>query len=353
MSTELVAVQNAVEEFDKVAAGIAALKEQYAGVVFDVKTTKGMDEAKAARAAIREPRYEIERVRKAAKAPILELGKKLDSRAKEITSEILAIEEPIDEQIKNEEARKEAEKQAKIAAEQKRVADLQERVAELRGNQMLSAASNPDLIAEHIEDLEKLVVDESFQEFQGQAAEAKAVGLQRLKDLHLAAVARVAEEARIKAEREELARLRAEQAEREAAERARLAEEERKARAERDAEAARQAAELKAAREKQEAEAAAERKRIAEEEAAARAAREAEARTLAEARAQFEREQAEARRIKEEEERVKREAARLASIKKPPDAELLGVLASHYSVPQAKVVEWLLAVDFTSLEIAA
>ena len=84
MSTAVVEVQNAVAEFDKVAAGLAELKGKYAGVVFDVTTTKGMDEAKAARAAIREPRYEIERVRKAAKAPILKLGKELDDRAKAI-----------------------------------------------------------------------------------------------------------------------------------------------------------------------------------------------------------------------------------------------------------------------------
>lgn len=352
MSTAIVEVQSAVAEFDKVAAGLAELEKQYKGVVYDVKTGKGMDEAKSARAAIREPRYEIERVRKAAKAPILKLGKELDDRAKEITLKILAIETPIDEQIKNEEARKEAEKQAKIAAEQKRVADLQERVAYLNGNPMLSAASDPALIADHISDLEAIVIDGSFQEFEGRAVDAKIVGLARLRSLHDAAVARVAEEARIKAEREELARLRAEQTKREAEERARIAEEERKARAEREAEAARQAAELKAAREKQEAEAAAERKRIAEEEAAALAAREAEAKKLAEQRAAFEREQAEARRKREEEERQRAEQARIAALKKPDDAELIGVLAAHYRAPEAKVVEWLLAIDFSQLEAA-
>lgn len=353
MSTTIVEVQSAVAEFDKVALGLAELEKQYKGVVYDVKTGKGMDEAKAARAAIREPRYEIERVRKAAKAPILKLGKELDSRAKEITEKILAIESPIDEQIKNEEARKEAEKQAKIEAEQRRVAELQERVAYLRGNQMLTAHSEPRLIADHIEELEKISVDETFQEFQERAAEAKAEGLAHLNTVYAAAVARVAEDERIKAEREELARLRVEQEKRDAEERARIAEEERKAKAERDAEAARQAAELKAAREKQEAEAAAERKRIAEEEAAARAVREAEEKKLAAERAAFERQQEEARRAREAEETRKAEQARIAALKKPDDAELIGVLCAHYQAPESKVIEWLLTIDFSKLEAAA
>lgn len=349
MSTAIVEVQTAVAEFDKVAAGIAELQKQYGGVVYEVKTTKGMDDAKAARSAIREPRYEIERVRKAAKAPILKLGKELDDRAKAITSEILAIEEPIDEQIKNEEARKEAEKQAKIAAEQKRVADLQQRVAILRGNRTLTPMSGSELIADHIGAVECIPVDASFQEFEQQADEAKAAGLAWLNEIHAAAVLHETEQARIKAEREELEQLRAAQAKRDAEERARIAEEERQAKAARDAETAKQAAELKAERDRQAAEAAAERKRIAEEEAAAKAVRDAEAKKLADERAEFERQQAEARKVKEDEERAKQEQARLASIKKPADEELLAVLATYYGVPVPKVIEWLLAVDFTEL----
>lgn len=352
MSTAIVEVQTAVAEFDKVAAGIAELQKQYGGVVYEVKTSKGMDEAKSARTAIREPRYEIERVRKAAKAPILKLGKELDDRAKAITSEILAIEEPIDQQIKNEEARKEAEKQAKVDAEMKRVADLQERLGELRGNRMLSPTSGAALIADHIGDLEGIQVDDSFQEFREQAAAAKEGGLAWLRDLHVAATAHETEQARIKAEREELARLRAEDEKRQAAERARIVEEERVSKVARDAEAAKQAEEIRQMRVAQETAAAAERKRIADEEAAAKAIRDAEAKKLAAERAEFERQQADARKIKEEEERAKREQARLASIKKPADDELLSVLAEHYGVPATKVIEWILAMDL-SKEIAA
>lgn len=120
MSTELTEVTKAVAEFDRVALGLASLREKYGSVVYDVATTAGMTDAKAARLAIREPRYEIERIRKAAKAPILALGKKLDSEAAQITGELEKLEAPIDGAIKAEEERKEREKNA---AEQQRLAE--------------------------------------------------------------------------------------------------------------------------------------------------------------------------------------------------------------------------------------
>lgn len=352
MSTELNEVSKAVAEFDRVGAGLAQLRSQYQGIVFDVTSTKGMNEAKAARAAIREPRYEIERIRKAAKAPILALGKKLDSEAARITAELEKLEQPIDEAIKSEEARKERERQERIEAEQKRVAELQDRVAYLRGCPNLSASSGSKLIAEHIADLEAEPVDESLQEFQQQGADAKAAGLSRLRELHAAALAHEAEQERIKAEREELARLRKAEEERQAAERARLAEEERVARAAREAEAARQAEELRKQREAQEAENARVR---AEQEAAARAERDriaAEQKRLAEERAEFARQQEQARLAREAEEREKAEQARLANLKRPEDAELVAVLAKHYRVPDAKVIEWLAATNWKKAKAA-
>ena len=109
MSTNIEKVSGALAEFSRVEAGIAALTKAYAGVVYDVTTTEGMGAAREARRIIREPRYEVEKVRKDAKAPLLALGKEIDAEAKRITAALLAIEEPIDQQIAAEEARKEAE----------------------------------------------------------------------------------------------------------------------------------------------------------------------------------------------------------------------------------------------------
>jgi colicin import membrane protein len=339
MSTELESVSKALTDINAVSTGIADLTSQYGGVVYEVTTTVGMDEAKAARLAVRTPRYEVERIRKAAKAPLLALGKKLDAEAARIETELLKIEGPIDQQIKVEEARKETERQAKIDAELKRVADLQERVSELRGNQMLSASSGSQFISEHIADLEKIVVDASFEEFEAQALDAKEVGIARLRALHAGAVAHEIEQARIKEEREELARLREAQAQRDA-----------EAKAARDAEAAKQAAQLKKEREEHEAVAKALRQRIADENEAAQKLRDAEEAKLAAARAEVAHQQEELRKAQEPPKPAV--TRRGVAVKPPSAAELIDVLAKHYKAHPDTIIDWLQQAGFAQVKAA-
>jgi hypothetical protein len=119
--TDIEQVQGVLTEFSRVEAGLAALRAKHGNTVYEVTTTAGMDAAKAARAEIREPRFAVEKVRKAAKAPLLAIGRRIDAEAARITDAILAIETPIDDQIKVEEARKVAEREAKRAAEVERL----------------------------------------------------------------------------------------------------------------------------------------------------------------------------------------------------------------------------------------
>jgi DNA repair exonuclease SbcCD ATPase subunit len=236
MSTELVAVQTAVAEFDRVAAGLQDLQDRFGGVLYDVTTTKGLDTAKEARAAVRAPRFEVERVRKAAKAPILALGKSIDDRAKEITAAILKIEEPIVFQIEAEEARKEAEKQAKIDAEIKRVSEIQARIEDIRQWPARFTGKPSVTVAEQRNAAEEFTIDESFAEFAESATVALMGARLALKHMHAERLEHEAEQERIRLERAELDRLRAEQTQREAAERQRQAEENLKAQAAREAE---------------------------------------------------------------------------------------------------------------------
>lgn len=345
MSTELEVVSKALVDIDAVSAGITDLRNRFSGAIFEVDTATGMDDAKAARLAIRTPRYEVERIRKAAKAPIIALGKKLDAEAARIESELLKIEGPIDQQIKAEEDRKERDRQAKIDAELKRVADLQERVAELRGCQSLSPTSGAELVASHIADLERLVVNESFQEFQQQAEDAKAAGLARLRAVYTAAVAHEAEQERIRIERAELARLREAEALRVAQENARRAEEDRVAKVTRDAETARHNEQLRQQREEQEAAAKIERMRIADEAEAARKLVEAEERRLAAERAELAQQQEQLRKAQEP---PKPAATRRGvAIPIPSAAEIIDVLAKHYRAHPDTVVDWLRQTDFS------
>lgn len=302
-------VSGAVALFDKIAAGIAAIDAAHPkALACDVRTPAGMKQAIAGRAAWRDPRIAVEKARKAAKAPVLALGRSIDAFAAQIEQKLLEGESNYDDQIKAEEARKEAEKEAKRAAEQARVDGILESIKRLTVAPSVANQSAAE-IAALIPKAEAVVIGERYQEFEPQAQAAKSAMVQTLRDMHEAAVTREAEAARIEAERAELARLRAEQAVREriaaeqaakeqAAARAAQEEENRRAAearkeadriaAEQRAEADRIAAEARAAEQakidaeraelrRQQAEAEAERKRIA---AAETAKREQEARHL-------------------------------------------------------------------------
>lgn len=218
---------------------LALLKVEAPAVVYDVTTTAGMELAKKWRATCKAVRIDADKERETRKAPILKIGKLLESAYKEIETAVEPLEGRFDASIKAQEAIKEQERQAKIAAEQKRLSDIQDRITELRsaaGGRVVNAPSA--LILEYIADLEKIPVDDTFAEFRQQAEDAKSGALAALKDAHAQRVEQEAEQARIKAERAELARLREEQAARDAADRARLAQEEADAKVRRDAEEA-------------------------------------------------------------------------------------------------------------------
>lgn len=101
-----------IAEYSKTEAELSKLKEKCATTVYDIKTPQGMKTAVSLRAEIRTNRTGIEAVRKEIKAPVIELGKRIDSEAQRLTNELVALETPIDTVIKAEEKRKTEAKQA-------------------------------------------------------------------------------------------------------------------------------------------------------------------------------------------------------------------------------------------------
>jgi len=270
-------ISTAVSEFDRVAAGLADIETRFPkDVVYDLTTTKGMKDAIAHRAAWRDPRIMVEKVRKMAKAPLLALGKNIDARAAWLTERLLEGETPIDQQIKAEEARREAEREAKAAAEFGRVLAIQEALAAIGVDVAAACNKTSADIAALLEQMQTTQPDPAtFQEMLEQAKAAWAAGITKLETAHKAKLWEEAEQRRVAAELEaqriaqqkadeERARIAAEQA----AEAARLAEER--------AEIERQRAELQAMRDAAEA---AERAKADE---AARAEREEAERQAAE-----------------------------------------------------------------------
>jgi len=230
-----------IVEYNETAAALAILKKKY-GTVFDVQTPKGLAAAREARAEVRGYRVALEKLRVEIKAPALERTRLIDAEAKRITAELLAIEEPIDAAIKAEETRKAEEKAAKERAEAARVAAIQARIAAIRHCYTAAVNKTAAEIRRDIEDLEEMkLAPDDFAELMPEAKAAQEETHTAMRELLDKQQAHEAEQARIIAEREELARLRKEDEERKA--------EERRIEAEAKAKADEEAAEIRKAQE--------------------------------------------------------------------------------------------------------
>lgn len=281
--------------FEPFAKRLADAKTLAEAAQFDVTTTAGMAVAVKHRATFRDIRVASEKARKERKAPILEIGKLLDSRQKEIEAEIEPFESRFDDAIKAEEARKEAEKSAKLAVERERVNGIRAKIDEIRRasvNHALKTSSDFQAEADHIS--ESVIAESEFGEFTEEAMAARAQTVSHLRELQKAAAEREAEAARLAEERARLDKERAEAAERERIAAVARAEQEARDRAERE----RVEAEQRAAREKAEA--------------AMRAEREEHQRRMAVERAELAHQQAEIAAAKAEQERIEREAREAA-----------------------------------------
>lgn len=302
METETIdaAPKLAVAEYSPTAAALADLRARFKGVVFDVTTTKGDKEARAARLELVRLRTSLEAKRKELKAPALERSRMIDTEAKRIEGEILSLEKPIDEQIKAEEARRERERAAKAEAERRRVAEIQGWIDGIKALPVRAAGKTSIVIEALIGDLVAVKVDETFAEFRPAAEAAHAQALATMRDLLAAAQAHEEEARRLRAEREALEQQRREDEARRA-EADRIAREEHEAEVRRiTAEREKQEAELRAQREAEEARMAEQRRIEAERQAE-------EQRRLDAERAELERQQAEIDRQRREQE--EREAA--------------------------------------------
>jgi colicin import membrane protein len=278
-----------IQKYKATEAVLADLRKKYENTVFDVASTKGMVEARKARAEIRDWRVDLEKERQSFKAVLIKRGRDIDSEAKRLTAELVKLEDPIDLQIQAEENRKEAEKAAKVEAERVRVAQIQEWIGDIRNLVVQAANKTSKEISSLLEGLKAAVeIGEDFQEFRQEAQEAKETVITLLESLYADTVAKEEEQARIVAERAELARLRAEQEAREREIAQKHFDDEKKARIEREAEEKR----ITAERDKLEADRKAEEKRISDQ-------KKAEEKRMADVRAIEEKRIADARKAEE------------------------------------------------------
>jgi hypothetical protein len=371
--------------FEPFAKRLADAKTLAAAAEFDVTTTAGMAVAVKHRATFREIRVASEKARKERKAPILEIGKLLDSRQKEIEAEIEPFESRFDAAIKAEEKRKDDEKISRALAESARITAIRQSIDGFRAFATSAVGRSSLQIAAMIETLEGVEITlESHQEFAGEAEATKVATVNKLWEMFKAQQAHEAEQKRLQAEREAIERQRAELAEQERKAAAARAEQEAKDRAERErVEAEQRAAQEKAAAElraqqqahaklvreqqaeiaRQHAEIDAERQRQADD--AARAEREKQAaiaaeaaRVAAEERRKQEAEEAAARaevaRIRAEQDAAIAEQKRRERVEfeknGPGDVEIVETLAKHYDVVIGDAMEWMKKFDYAAAD---
>jgi len=346
-------------EYSQTEMALSELRSRYKGATYDLSTTAGDKAARAARAEVKGYRVALEKMRTELKAPALERSRLIDAEAKRITAELLALEEPIDAQIKAAEQAAAAEKAEKARIEAERVAAIRFAIDGIRAIASEAVGSRSDVIAETISRIESKEISlVLYAEFTGEAMQAKQQTIAALNDLHEKALAHEAEQERIKQERAELEALRAAQAERERVAAQERAEAEAKVKAEQEAyaakilaeQAAQEAEQRRIAKEQADAQAEIDRQRreleeqqraIAQAEADRIAAVEREKQAKAEAKAKAKREQ---------EERAQREAFIADG---PGAVELLKLVADHYCVDTAVAANWLAKYDFSELLEAA
>lgn len=211
--------QQQVKEYTTTEAALAALRKDYEGTIFPVETKKGLTDAKTARRSIITLRTDLEKARKKLKAPIIERGKLLDSEAKRITAELVALEVPIDKQIKVEEARIEAEKEKARLAEEARIEAIKVKIQHLRDEATFPGVPSVRSIDTRYDEVMQLDIDEdTYAEFVDDANTAHLETLQALRRERGFAVEREAEAAQVAADRAELEKLRKEKEAREAEE---------------------------------------------------------------------------------------------------------------------------------------
>lgn len=304
----------AIARYTPLEAGIAEFLAKHENVVHDVATPKGLELAKKDRAECRSLRLRVEEARVAEKADALAYGRKVDSEAKRLTGIIAPQEESYDAQIKAEEQRREAERQAKIEAERQRVASIRNLIDAMKRSAAEAISMNAAQVEAVLRDLvaaDPATVEATvYCEFKDEAIAAHAGALDFLRELHAKKVQQEEEAAQLARDRAELAEQQAAQAKRE-----------HEAKIEREVQE-RAEAEARAERERQEkiakeAKERADREQREREDAARRQQLEIEAAELAEQRRQLE---AQKNAQAEEEQRLAMERARQAQAKREEEA---------------------------------
>lgn len=232
-----------IAEYSPMTKALAEVTKKYGNVVFDCSTTKGLDEAKAARVEIREVRYSIQNAEKTVLVPYQDKVKEAQGKVNEVKAyglslkeKVLAVETPIDESIKAEEQRRADEKAAADELERQRVEAITNKINRFRSVAAAYSSRSAEDIATVLESVKvSVILPDEYGDFEAEATIARDNAIEQLETLHKGAVEREAAATLLAAQQKELEELRekqriadenarVEREERDAADRKRLAE---------------------------------------------------------------------------------------------------------------------------------
>lgn len=136
-----------VAEYSATDAALALLKEKYA-VVPDANTDEGYAFVKGGIKELTTLRTSLETARKREKEPYLQAGRIIDAEAKRITTELVALEDPMKAAKKEVDDRIERERQARIARLQAKVDAIIAMPASVRGKSSIEISDMLDRVGE-------------------------------------------------------------------------------------------------------------------------------------------------------------------------------------------------------------
>lgn len=201
---EAAPTQQRVAAYNKTEAGLAKLRDKFQGATFDLTTTKGDKEARQARKELVTLRTTLEALRKEKKAPHLAACKLLDDEAKRINGEILALEKPIDEQIRADELRREQERAQREAEERARMEKARARISEIQRMSASVMSGTSIQIRARIDEVRAIVIDESeFGDLTGAATSTVEMVSMQLESLLSTVVMREEQAEAMRKQREE------------------------------------------------------------------------------------------------------------------------------------------------------
>lgn len=194
----------ALAPISAIESGIADLTQKFGNVVFDVQNTKGMKDAKAARAEVRKPRYKLENLRKATASALESVKRSVNEEAESIKKRLLAIETPIDDQITAEEKRADEEAARLAKAEEDRISSIRTQIANIAGAPARAVTKGVSVadIQTMIDIWEKPLDAEIYQEFLAEADHTRNIARAELVAI-VGRMKRAEEDAALALEREQ------------------------------------------------------------------------------------------------------------------------------------------------------